>query len=655
MKRISKIARYAKTILPLCCLASCSYLDVVPPETEDIKDMMKNEDATLSFVYSCYNSLQWGYTDPIDYRTYESSTDEFVVPTLWNRAGQIASWNQLSSQYKPNWDTKYAWQILYDAIGHCNLFLDLLVKLNPDIAPEKKLRFAAEVKCVKAYYYSRLLERFGPVPIIDTYPEMNMPASSFPGRSHYDYCVDYVVRLLEEAEADLPAVVADDDLGRATSTICKALKARVLLTAASPLWNGSFPYKNWKNTNYETPEYGKELVSNQYSAQKWERALTACEEALTLALGDGKRELLDIAQSENIRTGESVPLPVIPGLDTSTPEGQEFQKRVVLMRYVLTAIETVGNKERVWGAGFAQENLDASMPHNLVYANGNWTSMYGGIAPTLNTMESFYTANGVLPDNDKNFPAKDDRLNSAGLSSNSNIIKLNVNREPRYYAWLSFDGDEYSSLITDGNPMFLDMRSSDKQGYNPDKFNRDNSATGFLSKKFVFPSVRFRSNDGWYDKKQFPFPIIRLSELYLNLAECYAYLAEKEGHADYVEKALDKLNDIRRRAGIRELVKADIAGNMTLLKWVESERFIELWGEGHRYRDARRWMTAPDYFKAGVREGLNAIQKKDPSFREFNQRVKIDQPFQWANRMYLMPIPASEVYANPQLEQSPEY
>ena len=140
----------------------------------------------------------------------------------------------------------------------------------------KKLRFAAEVKCVKAYYYSRLLERFGPVPIIDTYPEMNMPASSFPGRSHYDYCVDYVVRLLEEAEADLPAVVADDDLGRATSTICKALKARVLLTAASPLWNGSFPYKNWKNTNYETPGYGKELVSNQYSAQKWERALTAC-------------------------------------------------------------------------------------------------------------------------------------------------------------------------------------------------------------------------------------------------------------------------------------------------------------------------------------------------------------------------------------------
>lgn len=60
-------------------------------------------------------------------------------------------------------------------------------------------------------------------------------------------------------------------------------------------------------------------------------------------------------------------------------------------------------------------------------------------------------------------------------------------------------------------------------------------------------------------------------------------------------------------------------------------------------------------FKAGVREGLNAIAKKDPSFREFNQRVKVDQPFMWNNKMYLLPINDSEIYSNPQLVQSPEY
>ena len=80
--------------------------------------------------------------------------------------------------------------------------------------------------------------------------------------------------------------------------------------------------------------------------------MTACEEALTFALGDGSVKCWTLHSRRNIRMGESVPLPVIPGLDTNTPEGQEFQKRVVLMRYALTAIETVGNKERVWGAGF---------------------------------------------------------------------------------------------------------------------------------------------------------------------------------------------------------------------------------------------------------------------------------------------------------------
>ena len=82
-------------------------------------------------------------------------------------------------------------------------------------------------------------------------------------------------------------------LGRATSTICKCLKARVLLYAASPLWNGSFFDPNWKNVNYETPEYGKELVNTTYKKKKWDRALIACQQALTAA-DDAGYKLFDI-------------------------------------------------------------------------------------------------------------------------------------------------------------------------------------------------------------------------------------------------------------------------------------------------------------------------------------------------------------------------
>jgi hypothetical protein len=53
--------------------------------------------------------------------------------------------------------------------------------------------------------------------------------------------------------------------------------------------------------------------------------------------------------------------------------------------------------------------------------------------------------------------------------------------------------------------------------------------------------------------------------------------------------------------------------------------------------------------------GLNAMEKEDPSFTEFNTPTKVNQSFQWANRMYLLPIASSELYSNPQLVQAPGY
>ena len=38
-------------------------------------------------------------------------------------------------------------------------------------------------------------------------------------------------------------------------------------------------------------------------------------------------------------------------------------------------------------------------------------------------------------------------------------------------------------------------------------------------------------------------------------------------------------------------------------------------------------MIAPQLFKAGVREGLNAIEKENPTFEEFNRRTKVISHF----------------------------
>ena len=142
-----------------------------------------------------------------------------------------------------------------------------------------------------------------------------------------------------------------------------------------------------------------------------------------------------------------------------------------------------------------------------------------------------------------------------------------------------------------------------------------------------------------------------MAELYLNLAECYAALGQEK-------EAISNLNIIRERAGIRDLTTADLTSEMTITDWVRNERFVELYEEGHRYYDLRRWAIAPEMLKAGTRYGLNGLTL-NPSFEEFNTPTLIDQPFKWYDRSYLLPVwsrsDMDELYSNPQMVQAPGY
>lgn len=87
-----------------------------------------------------------------------------------------------------------------------------------------------------------LLRKYGPIPVITEYVPQSTPSSEFGGRCHYDYCVNWIAYQLDLAAQNLPPTREGTEWGRATSTMAKALKARVLMYAASPLWNGQFPF-----------------------------------------------------------------------------------------------------------------------------------------------------------------------------------------------------------------------------------------------------------------------------------------------------------------------------------------------------------------------------------------------------------------------------
>lgn len=666
----------------LALLSGCDYLDVAPAKQATFEDAMKDKAHVEGWIYSCYKTV--GTTAPGYAFNLEGSADEFVAPKAW-WANTVylhpIGYATVSGAHDSNRVIKW-WQELYGTIGHVHLFLRELERQNPPFLTEDdKALYRAHAAFIKAFNYFKILTYFGPCPIIDEYVASDTPIERFPGRMHFDYCIDYICGLLDQAAA-CPQMPSGYELsptyGRANKTVIAALKARVLLYAASDLWNGKFPYPTWRNENWTTPGYGEELVSHTFDLGKWKRAKTACEEAIAIAKANG-REMLTIDDARNFAKRDQLPEAYqsgcwIPGIDTSTEEGEEFAYRVLLMRYVAASNEEDGNRELIFTANdmgatniFGQgtkENVLSSLPRKIVKRNsGNSYQMgYCGISPTLNAVEAFYTKDGKLPKNDPAFAPESEWLTSAGImkgtEDRSEIIRLNVDREPRFYAWINFDGCDIGPKIVNGQPLRLNLHSSAYSGYNPstgDDGGGDNQCqTGYLSNKWVAPKIQWTPDKN--DIPNYLYAVIRMAELYLNLAECCAELS-MNGEGGELQPALENLNVVRERAGIPALTAADCTGDMTIRDWVRAERRNELFMEGHRYHDLRRWVVADRYLGAGMREGLDSFVSRiiDPTPEQFNTRVKVDGDYAWHNRLYLMPVDNYEVYRNPQMIQAPGY
>lgn len=650
-------------------VSSCDYLDVVPVEQPSVDNTMDNYTRALGYLYSCYRGVtqplarDWAqgfnvqYGQPVPGNILSDitcSTDEWFVDDVNFNQGPLV--RSLYSNSVSGANNLNEYNIYNIWMANAFVFLDKLETLGiPSgvVAPEEAKMWKAEANFLIAYYHFMQLRRYGPIAIVDKRLPMDAPISAFPGRMHYDYCVNWICNKLDEAAKDLPACRQPSDVGRATSTICKALKARILLYAASPLFNGQFPFPDWTN-KVESPGYGTELVSKTYDRNKWEVAKKASEEALALALGEGQRSLYEGGGAETEAMVKVSYFPV-DNLD------EKFIRKVLTMRNVICAKEGEDNHEHIWASPDLTTGLVSiyrgRIPHNVVPKSTSLPQgyIYGYYSHgvTMSFANRFMTKNGLQPDNDPDFPKESEWLKSAGYKDEgeklrSHIINLFKNREPRFYAWVSFDGGDYGTLMYNGQrPVYMNMLSSAAQGYNP-ATPRDYSATGIGNQKWIDP----KANVSVLGKENFfyaPRPFIRLAELYLNLAECNAELGNTTA-------ALENINIIRRRAGVAELTADKVtASGKSLVEWARDERSVELFDELHRYFDIRRWCKG-ECIANGKRYGLKG-NVANPTFEEFNT---ISQPnnahiYQWDDRMYLYPIDDEELYSNPQFVQSPGY
>jgi starch-binding outer membrane protein, SusD/RagB family len=228
----------------------------------------------LSFLTGIYSSIgtsfnynRWGGS-----ASYMEATDEvdarYVGAT--NMAIRFANGTLSSSDAVLNQDF-FNLTTCYQRIRQANLFLSKVD--NSPLSAVLKTRTKAEARFLRAWYYAMLIKAYGGVQLVDN-TIFGIDDDITTPRSAYADCVEYVVRECELAATDLPLFYTGLDYGRITRGACLALKCRVLLYAASPLFNGG---------SIATDDATKKLTSYPVAdPQRWARAAQAAKDVIDL-------------------------------------------------------------------------------------------------------------------------------------------------------------------------------------------------------------------------------------------------------------------------------------------------------------------------------------------------------------------------------------
>jgi len=222
-----------------------------------------------------------------------------------------------------------------------------------------------------------------------------------------------------------------------------------------------------------------------------------------------------------------------------------------------------------------------------------------------------------------------------------------MNREPRFYANLGITAGYWRSHTVRINTMFY---GNSHGGYNSSQHTTDFFATGIGTQKMVHPESQ---SGAWQRTIKFPYPIIRMADLYLMKAEA---LNEYSGPSQEVYSLLDRVRD---RAGIPSVEKAwsDASLAKTVNKHrskeglrdiILQERGIEFAFEGIHFWDMMRHKRATAAFSMPI-WGWNHTGTTGTSF--FVLDVKQERRF--TIRDCLWPIDLNEMNTNGKLIQNP--
>ncbi|WFB64616.1 RagB/SusD family nutrient uptake outer membrane protein [Sphingobacterium sp. WM] len=618
------------------------YLNVTPDGIGTIEYAFRKRSEAEKYLFTVYNNLP-SYGNSAADPGFVTG-DEFAIhyPSTYFDIGlnRIQRGEQnIVNPFGNYWDGWNGGKPYFQALRECNIFLDN-VETVPDLTESERKRWIAEVKFLKAYYHFYLFRMYGPIPLI----KESLPVSASieevrVSRQPVDEVVSYIVSLIDESVTDLPQNILNEasELGRITKPIALALKAQVLVTAASPLFNGNQDYSSFKNKD------GLGLFNSNVDKEKWKAALDATKAAIDLAVSSGAT------------------------LYYYTPiSGETMSDSTRITMNVRANITDKWNPEVIWGSsnamassvqGLAQARISSGDPSKLPSPPSTNESIRSMLAPPLHIAEMFYSNKGVPIEEDKTYDYENrfTRIRTATaqekyyIKENMSTVQLHFDREPRFYASLGFDGGIWygNGLFDDNKTWFIEGKAGQRGAQLGASLY---SITGYWPKKLVNYKNDFGSNSDSYTTINYPWPVIRLAELYLMYAEA---LNEYSGPSDEVYKNLDL---VRKRAGLLGVKESwtKYARNPNkpnsqdgLRDIIRREQLIETVFEGKRYWNLRRWKIAENYLNLPIK-GWDLEQDDDNYYR-----VKTVISPIFSLKDYLWPISEDAIINNPNLVQNP--
>ena len=584
-------------------------------------------DGALSeaFIFNVYSFLGYGGFEEQALAAY---TDE----AMFTHAGRNINTFTEGTESANNvaWQSAtYEWGNMYLAIRQANVALENLPKATfTDQALKDKLM--GEAYFLRAYYYQQLLRFYGGVPLISK--PYGLDEDYTVARGTYDECVKFITSDLDnaikllEGKANIP--------GRASKLAAQALKARVLLYAASDLHDGP-------TVKAKSPTLGGyanlDLIAYPSGDRtaRWNAAKAAAKAVLDAGVGYKMNLTSPVSAEEGKNNYMSI------ALGGQSAVGDASAATELILQRTHTALYT---QEDNWPLGGIHYGIN-----NGPNGYHNWA----GNTPIQNLVDDYEMMDG----------SKFDWSNPAHKAAPYE------NRDPRFYSTVMYDGSTWKPRPSD--VAGLDPANQIQTGYYDDgnggKINGidtresaienwNGSRTHYYTRKFIDPNPALADNQS--SAQVIPWPFIRYTEMALSYAEACIETGDEA-------EAIKWINKIRFRAGMPAVTDKGTA----LRDRLRNERRIELVYEEHRYHDARRWMIPATTVGRGIKSinvdgklkaGAKApkIYKYDKTLYNYTYTVEdntSNETRKWVDKMYYRVLSRDELQRNTKLVQNPGY